>query len=137
MIRHLVLAGCMGLAVYVGAEATNPLFVIDGDTVRMDATRYRIHNIDAPELTRPRCLREETLAVMAKQRLYELTRNEFQLRPVACFHKTERNPKDNFGRTCVELRVATAEGWADAGEILINEGLAVRFGRGRPDWCLK
>ena len=137
MLRHLTIAGLMGLAVYVGADSVNPLFVVDGDTVRMDATRYRIHNIDAPELTKPRCLREETLAVMAKQRLYELTRNEFQLRHVACWHKTERNPRDNYGRTCIELRVKTMGEWQDAGEILIAERLAVRFGRGRPDWCAK
>ena len=137
MLRHLAIAGILGLSVYVAGDSINPLFVVDGDTVRIDATRYRIHNIDAPELTRARCLREETLAVMAKQRLYELTRNEFQLRPVACFHKTERNPHDNYGRTCVAISVNTPEGWQDVGEILVSEGLAVRFGRGWPDWCAK
>ena len=136
MIRSLGIAGLMGLAVYVAGDNMNPLFIVDGDTVRVETTRYRLYNIDAPELTRPRCLREETLAVMAKQRLYELTRNEFQLQHVPCWHKTERNPRDNFGRTCIELQVKTpAEGWQDAGEILISEGLAVRFGRGKPEWC--
>ena len=137
MIRHLAIAGVLGLSVYVAGDSINPLFVVDGDTVRVETTRYRLYNIDAPELAKPRCLREETLAVLAKQRLYELTRGEFQLRHVACWHKTERNPRDRFDRTCIELRVATPEGWQDAGEILIAEKLAVRFGRGRPDWCAK
>ena len=99
--------------------------VIDGDTIRWGDERIRILNIDAPETEgRARCNAERRLAARATMTLAEFILGERL--------QIQRNGKDRFGRTLAIIRVRGA----DVGEMLIMAGVAVRWGNGRPDWCV-
>ena len=99
--------------------------VIDGDTLDVRGERIRILNIDAPERgDRARCQAERVLAERASRALRSRVQAARRI-------ELERDGLDRYGRT---LAVVRLDG-ADVGEDLISEGLAVRWGNGRPDWC--
>jgi len=99
--------------------------VVDGDTIRLGRERVRIMNIDAPETeNRARCNAERRLAAVATMKLTEIIMGERL--------EIERHGKDRFGRTLAYIRVRGA----DVGEMLIMARVAVRWGNGRPDWCV-
>jgi micrococcal nuclease len=74
---------------------------------------------------RARCDAERRLAALATMTLKQMIEGK---------HLTiERNGKDRFGRTLAYVRI---RGGAEVGELLIRAHVAVRWGNGRPDWCL-
>lgn len=100
------------------------LRIIDGDTVEIAEEIVRLENIDTPERGhRAECDAERMLAEMATQDLTQtLAKGEITI---------ERSGEDRYGRTLGRVLV---EG-RDAGEMLIERGVAVRWtGRGH-DWC--
>lgn len=121
----------MAMAMQVGAAA--PRFpicgegrritcVVDGDTFWHKRIKYRIADIDAPEVTRPECAREARMAEAATYRLAEL----LNAGPFYLMAQGE----DRYGRTLVTL---TRAGHS-LGEKLVSEGLARRWGD-RRGWC--
>lgn len=99
---------------------------IDGDTIRCPGGEtVRLSDIDAPELTRPRCPAELALARRARDRLTELLRSG----PVE-LHRLGRD-KDRYGRS---LRVVTVRG-RSVGDTLVAEGLARTWAGRREGWC--
>lgn len=110
--------------------------IVDGDTFWLDGEKMRVARIDAPEL-RGRCRAERRLAIVARDRLAGLLSDVAALPP--CNAARIRDQPDclsragvgRYGRTLVSIRV----GGADVGDILIGEGLAARYGGGKPDWC--
>jgi endonuclease YncB( thermonuclease family) len=99
--------------------------VIDGDTFRLDGTKIRIADIDAPEIHPSRCAREEQLGQAAKQRLLVLLNaGPFELQSSGLDH-------DRYGR---DLREIVRDG-ASLGEQLVREGLARRWDGHRRPWC--
>ncbi|AOL24794.1 Endonuclease YncB, thermonuclease family [Erythrobacter litoralis] len=101
--------------------------VVDGDTIWYRGTKIRIADIDAPEVSRPSCPREAALGERATRRLQELLNaGEFTLAPSPSGRETDR-----YGRA---LRVVLRDG-KSLGEALVREGLAMRWGGPRREWC--
>ena len=96
--------------------------VVDGDTFWLDAVKYRIANIDTPEL-RGKCEAEQTTAKRARQRLAEIVDGK----PI----RTRITGMDRYGRTLVLISDASG----DIGDRLVGEGLAEVWGGEFIDWC--
>lgn len=99
--------------------------VVDGDTFWLNGTKIRIADIDTPEVSSPKCAAELQRGRMATQRLTGLLNaGPFTLEPAD-------RAQDRYGRA---LYVVT-RGGTSVGGALVDEGLAVWYGKGRPDWC--
>ncbi len=96
--------------------------VVDGDTFWLDGTKYRIANIDTPEL-KGKCEAEQTTAKRARQRLAEMVDGK----PI----RTRLTGKDRYGRTLVLISDASG----DIGDRLVGEGMAEVWGGDFIDWC--
>lgn len=99
------------------ADAT----VVDGDTIKLDGTTYRLHGIDAAE-ARQSCADGWPAGVTAAATLRDLVRG----RTVACEPKTT----DRYGRT---VAVCRADG-ADLGAAMVRTGQALAFVRYSADY---
>ena len=99
--------------------------VVDGDTFWLDRVKIRIADIDAPELSPPRCDAERTRGEAAKYRLQEL------LNAGAFSLVSGDRDEDRYGR---KLRTVTRNG-RSIGETLVAEGLARRWDGARHPWC--
>lgn len=101
------------------------LYVIDGDTVRISEERIRLIGIDTPEMKgRADCLAERLLADQATKRARELLGG-----PGIVIHRSGK--LDRYGRS---LATITVNG-QDYGEMMIAEGLAIKWPGKRVDWC--
>ncbi|MFZ5690293.1 MAG: thermonuclease family protein [Pseudomonadota bacterium] len=99
--------------------------VVDGDTFWFRGAKIRIADIDAPELSPPRCQREADLGEAAKRRLHTLLNaGPFTLAAGA-------RDQDQYGR---KLRTVS-RGGRSIGDMLIAEGLARRWNGPRQSWC--
>lgn len=99
--------------------------VVDGDTFWFRRQKIRIADIDAPELSPPRCAEERQKGEVAKRRLLELLNDgPFSLTIGV------RN-EDRYGR---KLRTVTRYDQS-LGEVLVDEGLARHWSGGRRPWC--
>jgi micrococcal nuclease len=96
--------------------------IVDGDTFWLEGVKYRIANIDTPEL-RGKCSAEQNTAKRARQRLAEIIND----RPV----EVRVTGVDPYGRTLVYLSDATG----DIGDRMVGEGLAEVWGGDFIDWC--
>lgn len=99
--------------------------IVDGDTFWLSGEKIRISDIDAPELSPPRCEAERVKGEAAKRRLRELL-NAGPFSLVAGWRS-----EDRYGR---KLRMVTREG-RSIGEVLVGEGLARRWEGSRRSWC--
>ncbi len=96
--------------------------VVDGDTFWLDRVKYRVADIDAPEVGRPQCGAEAQLGETATYRLAQmLNGGPFQLVPQGT---------DRYGRT---LAIVSRSGYS-FGAQLVSEGLARDWGD-RRGWC--
>lgn len=99
--------------------------VVDGDTFWSDGAKIRIADIDTPETHPPRCAAEADLGARATHRLRALlNQGAFEL-------ETGARDVDRYGR---KLRIVTRDG-RSIGAMLVAEGLARPYGRGRRSWC--
>ena len=117
-----------------GPIAAEVVKVRDGDTVEVSAhiwpqqtvaVAVRLRGIDAPEIS-GKCAAEKQAAQAAKVRLSEL---------LAGGGVTLANVSGDkyFGRVLAEM---SAQGTADVGAILLQEGLVAPYGGSkRRDWC--
>lgn len=96
--------------------------VTDGDTIRCGDERIRLVNIDAPELSQPKCSYERDLAIRARDRLAELLSGDFEI---------ERTGRDRYGRTLARVTV----NGVDVGEVLVSEQLSRTWEGRRRIWC--
>lgn len=100
--------------------------VIDGDTLWIDGTKVRVADIDAPEISEPKCALELALGNHATERLIELVnQGPFEIRA------WPGRDKDRYGRA---LRVLVRHGHS-LGDILVSEGLARTWTGRREPWC--
>jgi len=105
-----------------------PVRVIDGDTIDVGGERIRLLDIDTPEL-RGRCDSETALARQAAARLTALIVGTRWV-----IHRVAR--RDRYGRTLATLYTTAADGTpVSIGQILVAEGLAVKWAGRRHDWC--
>ncbi|WP_291133477.1 thermonuclease family protein [Erythrobacter sp.] len=101
--------------------------VVDGDTIWYRGTKIRIADIDTPETFRPSCERERMIGERATRRLQELlNEGAFTLALPPSGRETDR-----YGRA---LRVVL-RGGESLGQRLVREGLAMRWGGPRREWC--
>lgn len=99
--------------------------VVDGDTFWYGGTKFRIADINAPEVSHPGCEREATLGAAATRRLTELLNaGPFSL-------EVQGRDIDRYGRA---LRVVT-RGGESLGAKLEAEGLAEHWRGRRGNWC--
>lgn len=99
--------------------------VVDGDTFWLEGTKYRIADIDTPEVSNFGCPAEKALGDRATTRLAALlSAGPFALEPY------ERD-EDRYGR---KLRIVTRDG-ASLGAQLVSEGLAHTWGGPQREWC--
>jgi micrococcal nuclease len=99
--------------------------VVDGDTFWFQRQKIRIADIDAPELSPPRCADEREKGETAKRRLMDLLNaGPFSL-------SSGDRDRDRHGR---KLRVVSRAG-RSIGQILVVEGLARRWDGVRRPWC--
>ena len=99
--------------------------VVDGDTFWLKGEKIRIADINAPEVSEPKCTAEAQLGAKATTRLTALLNDGgFSLQAV------DRD-EDRYGR---KLRVVT-RGGESLGEVLVKEGLAERWKGYRGSWC--
>ncbi|KHL24122.1 hypothetical protein PK98_15680 [Croceibacterium mercuriale] len=100
--------------------------VVDGDTFWLNGEKYRIADIDTPEISRPDCARERQLGHQAKERMLELLNaGPFELQAF------EDRDADRYGRL---LRVVVRDG-KSLGDQLVSEGLARTWTGRREPWC--
>ncbi|WP_428843154.1 thermonuclease family protein [Sinorhizobium terangae] len=87
--------------------------------------KYRISDIDTPEISEPRCREERALGETAKYRLLSLlNQGPFGL-------KAGLRDEDKYGR---KLRAVYRDG-RSLGGILVEEGLARTWTGQRMPWC--
>lgn len=118
--RPLITAILVAGAVIAGTVAAHPvdgnrLRVIDGDTVALGAEHIRLLDIDAPEISQPRCEAEAYLGLQAKARLKALLAGQDV--------SIARDGRDRYGRTLARLTVSGRS----VGAVLVAEGLAVTW----------
>jgi endonuclease YncB( thermonuclease family) len=122
-------------------KIAGPIEVIDGDTVRMNSTVYRLTGFDTPERgDKAQCDDERRRAEAATARVRTLlSSGNARLERVACACRPgqEGTQNCNYGRLCGSLTI----GGRDVGQILIGEGLAHPYVCGatscpkRRTWC--
>ncbi len=99
--------------------------VVDGDTFWFQRQKIRIADIDAPELSPPRCAYEREKGEAAKRRLLALLNaGPFSL-------SLNGRDEDRYGR---KLRVV-ARGGRSIGLTLVAEDLAREWSGARKPWC--
>lgn len=107
-----------------GAQRVN--CVVDGDTFWYRAVKYRISDINTPEIGRPECETERRLGLEAQVALLD-SLNSGGL----TMERRERRDADQYGR---KLRVVLQDGHS-VGEMLVARGLAHRWEGQKLDWC--
>lgn len=98
--------------------------LVDGDTGWQDGVKWRLANVDAPEIGNAACARERDLAAKSLDRLSVLMAKGYKI--------TWSGQKDRFGR---ELVAVTLLDGRDAGKALISEGLAQAWPNTGNIWC--
>ena len=98
--------------------------LVDGDTGWEDGIKWRLDNIDTPELNSPGCSNERRKAIQAWDRLQELMNAGYKLVWVGS--------TGSYGRQLVRIRLADGR---FAGTVLLAEGLAQPWPNTGNVWC--
>ena len=98
--------------------------IYDGDTGWQHGLKWRLLDIDAPEIQDAACPRERTLALRSRDRLRELLRLGYVT------HWSGR--RDRNKRALLSISLADGR---DAGRVLIEEGLAQPWPNSGNKWC--
>ena len=98
--------------------------IVDGDTLWYLQVKYRLKDIDTPEMApRHKCVQEGLQARLARARLQNiLSSDDFTI---------TTHGKDRYGRTLAHFHI----GDTTAGQMLVNEGLAKVWEGRRAEWC--
>ena len=97
---------------------------MDGDTGWQHGRKWRLASIDTPELASPDCDNERRLAIDARDRLQAFMSSGYRIRPIGS--------ADRYGRTLVAIELSDGR---DAGQTLLNEGLAQAWPNNGNVWC--
>lgn len=98
--------------------------LVDGDTGWEAGRKWRYEAIDTPEVSQPECERERELGYTATDRLRELMSGGYRI-----------NGSGESGYYDRYLVTITLLDGRDAGEVLIDEGLAQRWPNEGNRWC--
>ncbi|TFF22900.1 thermonuclease family protein [Jiella endophytica] len=116
--------GPIGICSGPNRAARRVTCIVDGDTGWLDGEKWRMADIDTPEISSPACSREQRVGRQARDRLRSLMSAGYSLR---------RQGTGHYGRTIVSVTVADGR---DAGAVLLDEGLAQRWPNSGNPWCL-
>ena len=106
----------------VCGQAKRQSCIVDGDTFWLGGTKYRIANIDTPEL-KGRYENEQATARPARDRLAKIISGKtFAVQVMGT---------DRYGRSLALV----SDGGGDVGDLLVSEGLAEAWGGAAIDWC--
>ena len=130
--RAALVAGLLIWAAPAGAEAPQPITVIDADTVEQTGIRYRLIDFDAPEIHRAQCAAEREAGIRAAAHLIDLLRERRGNLAVEV-NGRGRPMRDKFGRGLARLTIGGVA-WS---QIAIAAGHAVAWDcKGKqPSWC--
>ena len=95
--------------------------VIDGDSLKRDKKRYRLHGIDAPELKQLCWIKDQPWSCGEAARDYLRT---IQGREGLFCIKVD---EDRYRRDIVKCSVQTKDGIKDVGSIMVEEGYALAY----------
>ena len=98
--------------------------VVDGDSGWEAGARWRLADVNAPEIDRATCRREQQVGFKARDRLRELMASGYTIERV--------EHQERFDRDLVRIRLANGR---DAGQQLLNEGLAKPWPQTGSKWC--
>lgn len=99
--------------------------LVDGDTGWENGVKWRLREIDTPERgENAECAEEPRIAAAATARMTALMRTGYTIE--------WSGETDRAGRQLVTVRLANGR---DAGEVLVEEGLAVRWPHRPRVWC--
>jgi micrococcal nuclease len=128
-IRSVQLSGTSSGVALTGtfrlcAMMHQPNCVVDGDTIRYGGVRIRLADIDAPEISDPKCASEAALGDRATQRLLQLLNaGPFQI------VRAGGRDEDKYGR---KLRIIVRDGRSVEAKVWRAVGMA-RGEAGAPD----
>ena len=130
MVRFLIIT-FLSLTPFSNANAEwEPLryIIIDGDSIKREGIRYRLHGIDAPEITQ-KCLldrREWSCGQSSKEFLEKLHSNVgFQCKEFGM---------DRYKRIIAKCYVMINSSLRDVGELMILEGMALAYKKYSDDY---
>lgn len=124
-VPSLASASVVSASFPICGSARRVTCVVDGDTFWLDGLKYRIADIDTPEISQAQCAAERALGERATRRLAALLNaGPFTLGAV------DRD-EDRYGR---KLRLVYRDG-TSLGDSLVAEGLAHRWDGGKHPWC--
>jgi endonuclease YncB( thermonuclease family) len=98
--------------------------LVDGDTGWEDGRKWRLRNIDTPELSNPGCSAEYGVALRARDRLAALMGEGYR---VVWSGRTDR-----YDRALVDVELANG---SRADQVLLTEGLAQPWPNTGNVWC--
>lgn len=99
--------------------------VVDGDTFYFRGEKIRVADINAPEVSEPKCADEARLGAAATRRFQSL----LNAGPIEL--RRGSRDEDRYGR---KLRTVHRNG-RSLGDVLVAEGLAHRWRGYKEDWC--
>lgn len=108
------------------------IYVVDGDTIRVDGESYRLAGFNTPETRTAECASERVVGYEAKERLRQLLDAAEAIRLDIHLKRNGAPTQDKYRRRVGDLFV---DGQSVA-EVMISEGHAERYENGaRRDWC--
>ena len=105
-------------------EARGVTCVVDGDTGWENGIKWRLYSVDTPELSRPACSNEQSIAIAARNRIRDLMGGGYRIEWVG--------NSGRYGRKLARVRLADGR---DKGRVLIQEGLAQPWPDSGNVWC--
>ena len=100
--------------------------LVDADTGWERGVKWRLLDIDAPEISRPECQRELEIGNESTRRLQRLMAGGYRI--------ADSGGKDRTSDRRALVRVILPDG-RDAGQVLIREGLAQPWPNKGNKWC--
>ncbi|HEV7433938.1 MAG TPA: thermonuclease family protein [Pseudorhizobium sp.] len=100
--------------------------LVDADTGWERGVKWRLLDIDTPEISRPECRRELEIGNQATERLRQLMAGGYSIE--------DSGQKDRTSDRRALVRITLPDG-RDAGQLLISEGLAQPWPNKGNKWC--
>ena len=98
--------------------------LVDGDTGWEKGVKWRLRDVDTPEISAPRCADELRKGLAARDRLQGLMHGGYRI--------DTSGATDRYGRQLVSM---TLPNGTDAARVLLGEGHAQPGPKAQRDWC--